>query len=104
MLMRSPTDPTADLDATRRRVDRAAGAAALAADRHFLRLCGMALVRAAEVNGADFEVARLNDRLRAAGRSDILLTATARLRSPIDGRVVDSLASALMTEAARARR
>ena len=67
MLMRSPTDPTTDLDATRRRVDRAAGAAALAADRHFLRLCGMALVRAAEVNGADYEVERLNDRLRARG-------------------------------------
>ena len=101
MLMRSPTDPTTDLDATRHRVDRAAGAAALAADRHFLRLCGMALVRVAEVNGSDYEVGRLNDRLRAAGRSDIVLTATARLRRPINGRVVDSLASALMTGARR---
>ena len=104
MLVRLPSDPTADLDVTRRRVDRAAGAAALAADRHFTRLCGAALCLAAEVNGADYEVGRLNDRRRAASRSDIVLTATARPRSPINGRVVDSLGSALMTEAARARR
>ena len=103
MLMRSPSNAS-DLDAARHRVDHAAGAAALAADRHFRRAVGMALVRAAEVNGADFEVARLNDRLIASGRSDLLASATARLRSPIDPRTVDALADALTREPRNARR
>ncbi len=94
MLMH-PITSTPDLDTERRRVDRAALTAALAADRHVLRLAGAILSRSAEVNGADWESERLNARLSAAGRSDVVLSATVRLRRPIDDRLVDAAAAAL---------
>ena len=93
MLTRTPHH--LDLDAARHRADQAAVTAATRADRDFLRFAGLAFVRAAEVNGADYEAERVNARLRAAGRSDFVRTATARLRAPIDARVVDAVASAL---------
>ena len=104
MLERPHPDHTTDLDEARRRVDRAAGAAALAFERHFRRAVGMALIRVAQVNGTDYEVERLNDRLRVSGRSDPVASASARLSAPVEPRVVDALALALTSGVARGGR
>ena len=94
MLMRPAISPP-DLDTERRRVDRAASSAAVSADRRVLRLAGRILLHSADVNGADYEAERLNVCLRAAGRSDFVATATDRLCTAIDGRLVEAAAAAL---------
>ena len=90
-----------DLDHERCRVDHAASVAADRANRDFLRFAGLAFIRAAEVNGADCGVARVNAQLRAIGRNDFVPTASARLARPIDQGIVEAVGAAL-TRSARA--
>ena len=89
MLDRSAHHPT--LDAARRVADAAADRAASRLDVGLKRACGTALALAADLTGADLGVARVNAALAAAGRIDLLPSASARVQAVLPVGTTDAL-------------
>lgn len=105
MLARPAHHP--DLDAARHAADLAADRAAHRLDAGLRRACGTALALVADLSGADLDVARVNAVLAAAGRADLLPTASARSLVVMPVGAVDALWLVLKAnprEARRARR
>lgn len=80
-----------DLDAARTTADAAADRAAQRLDVGLKRACGTALALAADLTGADLQVARVNAALVAAGRNDVLPPASVRVRAVLPVGTVDAL-------------
>ena len=102
--MLARTSHTSELDAARRSADAAAARAAHRLDVRLRRACGTALALVADVTGADLDVARVNAALEAAGRADLLPTASARMRSVVPVGLTNVLWVTLRVNPREARR